>query len=231
MKISKQKLQSLIKESVLNEMSQSRPRKLKIKQLGVPHQLDGGPGYNGDMALVNAAIKILDQFGQPIDRDLIDAQTNQEITRYYEDNPHYNPRWSGRPAEIYNRHVLPPFGDAIAKRLESRIRDLGNFQNPSFVSNLLYNDGIINNWDEGLRSQGLRGPSLVAARNASVEGIIKLAAARSSLLMQARDALTSHYANEFRRNPNGYRDARIADWLIELQEISGQYNVPLFLPL
>lgn len=239
MKISQNKIKKLIRESVLEEMNNpSRPRKLKLKQLGIPHKLEPNPSNRGDMALVNAAIKIHQQFGQPVERDLIDAQTNQEIQRYYQNNYHYNIPANQRYQyqDVYSRHILPPFGDTVFKMLNGRIRDVSRYMNKEEVKRRLREGKIYPNFYERLRAQGIRG---VAHRNAEeklIEGLGKLARHRIRLLSNARDLVDGNYrygnysmtSTRFggKSGPMEY----ISDWLIKMQEILYEYDISYEMP-
>ena len=234
MKISQNKIKKLIKESVLEEMNNPRPRKLKIKQLGIPHKLEPNPGNNGDMALVKAAIKLHEQFGQPVERDLIDAQTNQEITRYYQNNYHYN---SGNSyAEVYSRHILPPFGDTVFRMLNGRIRDVSKYMNKEAVRRRLREGEIYPNFYESLRAQGIKGVAYRNAEEKLIEGLGKLARHRIRLLSDARDLVDGNYmygnysmtSTRFggKAGPMVY----ISDWLIKMQEILYEYNISYHMP-
>lgn len=234
MKVTQSKIKNIIRESVLEEMSNPRPRKLKLKHLGIPHRLEPNPGNRGDMALVNAAIKIHQQFGQPVERDLIDAQTNQEITRYYQNNHHYN---SGHTyAEVYSKYILPPFGDTVFRMLNGRIRDVSRYLNKEEVKRRLREGEIYPNFYESLRAQGIRG---VAHRNAEeklIEGLGKLARHRINLLTDARDLVDGNYrygnysmtSTRFggKSGPMEY----ISDWLIKMQEILYEYQISHQMP-
>jgi len=231
MKISKNKIKRMIKKSIIKETGERKrgPRKLKLKQLGIPHKLEPNPGNNGDMALVKAAIKLHQQFGQPIDRELINAQTNQEILRYYQDNYHYN---SGNAyANVYSRHILPPFGDTVFKMLNSRIRDVSKYMNKQGVLRRLRTGDIYPSFYEGLRSQGIKGQAFRDAEEKIIEGLSKLARHRIKLLSAARDLVDGQYTyGNYSMTRKGDPMTYITDWLIEMQEILYEYNISYHMP-
>ena len=236
MKISQNKIKNLIRESVLEEMNNPRPRKLKIKQLGIPHKLEPNPSNRGDMALVNAAIKLHQQFGQPVERDLIDAQTNQEITRYYQNNYHYNSDSGHVYTKVYSKYILPPFGDTVFRMLNGRIRDVSRYLNKEEVKRRLREGEIYPNFYESLRAQGIRGVDHRNAEEKLIEGLGKLARHRIRLLSDARDLVDGNYrynnysmtSTRFQGNsdPMEY----ISDWLIKMQEILYEYDISYHMP-
>ena len=236
MKISQDKIKSLIKESVIEEMSNPRPRKLKIKQLGIPHKLEPNPGNRGDMALVNAAIKLHQQFGQPVDRTTIDAQTNQEIQRYYQNNHHYTVPPTSQYQHVYSRYILPPFGDTVFRMLNGRIRDVSRYLNKEEVYRRLVNREIYPSFYDNLRAQGLTGQAFRDAEAKLIEGLGKLARHRIRLLSDARDLVDGNYrygnysmtSTRFqgKSGPMEY----ISDWLIKMQEILYGYDISYEMP-
>jgi len=235
MKISQNKIKKLIRESVLEEMNNPRPRKLKLKQLGIPHKLEPNPGNRGDMALFDAAIKLSRQFGQPVERDLIDAQTNQEIQRYYQNNPSYNTPLIQRQlygGDVYGRAILPPFGDTVFRMINGRIRDISQYENTEQVRRRLREGDIYPNFYEILRGQGIRGQPFVAAEAKIIEGLGKLARHRIKLLLDARDLLdsslysTSTALMPGRTDPGEYKST----WLIKMQEILYEYDISYEMP-
>ena len=239
MKVTQDKIKSLIRESVLEEMSNpSRPRKLKLKQLGIPHRLEPNPGNRGDMALVNAAIKLHQQFGQPIDRALIDAQTNQEITRYYQNNYHYNIPANQRHQyqDVYSKYILPPFGDTVFRMLNGIIRDVSRYLNKEDVYRRLVNREIYPSFYDSLRAQGLTGKAFRDAETKLIEGLGKLARHRIRLLSDARDLVDGNYrygnysmtSTRFggKSGPMEY----ISDWLIKMQQILYEHGISHEMP-
>lgn len=236
MKVSQSKIKKLIKESVLAEMNNPRPRKLKLKQLGIPHKLEPNPGNRGDMALVNAAIKLHQQFGQPIDRVTIDAQTNQEIQRYYQNNYHYNLPPTSQYQHVYSKYILPPFGDTVFRMLNSRIRDVSKYMNAEEVKRRLRNGDIYPNFYESLRARGIRGKAHMAAEAKLIEGLGVLARHRMNLLTDARDLVDGKYRygnysmiNTRFQGKSGPMEY-ISNWLIKMQEILYEYDISYEMP-